>query len=82
MARMRAHPTKTKLVPVCPQSAMAKGQNGSEDGRPRMFNLLGFTCYCGQSIRLVPMALEHSRKRSNEPNSKEGLDLFPHSRCR
>ncbi len=45
------HPTKTKLVPCCPPSAMTKGQSGSGSGRPGTFNLLGFTHSWGRSLR-------------------------------
>jgi hypothetical protein len=45
------HPTKTKLVPFCPPSAMTTGQSGSEAGRPGTFHLLGFTPSWGRSLR-------------------------------
>jgi group II intron reverse transcriptase/maturase len=45
------HPTKTRLVPFCPPSPTAKGQNGSGANRPGTFNLLGFTHYWDRSLR-------------------------------
>jgi hypothetical protein len=45
------HPTKTKLVPFCPPSAMTTGQSESGASCPGTFNLLGFTHYWGRSLR-------------------------------
>jgi len=48
---LTVHPTKTKLVPFCPPSSKTKEQDGSQEGRPGTFDLLGFTHYWARSLR-------------------------------
>jgi RNA-directed DNA polymerase len=48
---LTVHPTKTKLVPFGPPSSKTKEPNGSREGRPGTFDLLGCTHDWGRSLR-------------------------------